>query len=101
MLVENKILQPLLTAQAQNGIRMGTTHTEDTMSTEIYTPTNEFNGMKASRRRQALTVIEGRRINNGKLFPNRDVVGRVTLEGKRGARYDGFVNRSGTITVLN
>lgn len=69
--------------------------------TEIYTATEEFNGLRASRRRQALVVIEGRRINHGPLFPNKDVVGRVTLEGKRGARYDGFVHASGLITVLN
>lgn len=68
--------------------------------TDVYSPTNEFNGKRASRRRQALTVVEGRRINHGPSFPNRDVIGRVTLEGKRGARYEGFVHRSGVITVL-
>ena len=69
--------------------------------TETYTPTEEFNGRKAARRRQDLIVIEGRRINHSKTFPNKDIVGRVTLEGKRGARYNGFVHRSGLITVLN
>jgi hypothetical protein len=71
------------------------------MQTEVYTPTDEFDGMKASRRRQSLTVIEGKLINHGPLFPNREIVGRVVLEGKRGARYNGFVHRSGIITVLN
>jgi len=69
--------------------------------TEIYTPTDEFNGRIASRRRQRLVVIEGRRINHGNLFPNKNVVGRVMLEGARGARYDGFVRANGHITVLN
>ena len=68
---------------------------------EVYTATDEFNGRKASRRRQALTVIEGRRINHGPLFPNRKIVGRVTLEGRRGARYDGFVFVDGRISVIN
>lgn len=68
---------------------------------DIYTATEEFNGLTASRRRQYLTVVEGRRVNHGPLFPNTDIIGRVTLEGKRGARYDGFVHRSGVITVIN
>lgn len=68
---------------------------------EVYTQTEEFNGRTASRRRQSLTVIEGRRINHCPMFPNTEIIGRVTLEGKRGARYDGFVHRSGLITVLN
>ncbi len=69
--------------------------------TDIYTQTDEFNGLKANRRQQKLVVIEGRRINHGPLFPNKDIVGRVTLEGLRGARYNGFVHASGLITVLN
>lgn len=69
--------------------------------TDIYTATDEFNGKIANRRRQRLVVIEGRRINHGKLFPNKNVIGRVTLEGERGARYDGFVRANGRITVLN
>ncbi len=69
---------------------------------EIYTLTDEFNGKVAIRRyRQRLVVIGGRRINHGKLFPNKNVIGRVTLEGARGARYDGFVRANGRITVLN
>lgn len=71
------------------------------MTAQIYTPTDEFNGLKASRRRQSLVVIEGRKVNHGHLFPNKEIVGRVTLEGKRGARYDGFVYRSGLIVVIN
>lgn len=69
--------------------------------TDIYTATEEFNGKVASRRRQKLVVIEGRRITHGPLFPNRNIVGRVTLEGARGARYEGFIHASGLITVLN
>jgi hypothetical protein len=68
---------------------------------EVYTPTAEFNGLKASRRRQQLTVVEGRRINHGPLFPNTKIIGRVTCEGKRGARYDAFVYEDGLISVNN
>lgn len=71
------------------------------MHPEVYTPTTEFHGMLANRRRQMLVVIEGRRISHGPLFPNTQIIGRVTLEGKRGARYDGFVYRDGRIQVLN
>lgn len=67
---------------------------------DIYTPTEEFNGKTANRRRQRLTVVEGRRISHGPLFPNKDIIGRVTLRGLRGARYDGFVHASGFISVL-
>lgn len=67
----------------------------------IYTQTADFNGLKANRHRQALVVIEGRRISHGPLFPNKRIVGRVTLEGARGARYDGFVYDDGRIQVLN
>lgn len=68
---------------------------------DTYTPTTEFNGIKTNRRRQALVVIEGKKVNHGPKFPNRDIVGRVVLKGKRGARYEGFVHSSGRITVLN
>lgn len=71
------------------------------MTAEIYTATDEFNGKIASRRRQRLVVVEGRRISHGPLFPNKDIVGRVMLEGARGARYEGFVHAAGFITVLN
>lgn len=67
----------------------------------IYTATDEFNGIKANRRRQALVVVEGRRISHGPLFPNTHIVGRVTLQGARGAQYDGFVYDDGRIQVLN
>jgi hypothetical protein len=76
-------------------------HGRATMSAEVYSPTTEFNGKVASRRRQRLVVVEGRRIKHGPLFPNTQIIGRVTLEGTRGARYDGFVYASGLITVLN
>ena len=69
--------------------------------TDVYTQTTEFNGLKASRRRQQLVVIEGRKINHGPLFPNMAIIGRVTLEGKRGARYDAFVYADGLISVNN
>lgn len=67
----------------------------------VYSATTEFNGMGTNRRRQHLVVVEGRRINHGPLFPNTNIIGRVTLQGKRGARYDGFVLACGMITVLN
>jgi hypothetical protein len=70
------------------------------MQADIYTPTTEFNGKAASRRRQHLIVVEGRRISHGPSFPNKDIIGRVTLQGARGARYDGFVHASGFISVL-
>lgn len=71
------------------------------MQTEIYSATTEFNGKIANRRRQRLVVVEGRRISHGQLFPNTDIIGRVTLQGARGVRYDGFVHASGFISVLN
>lgn len=71
------------------------------MHPEVYTPTAEFNGQTASRRRQRLVVVEGRRITHSPLFPNKRIVGRVTLQGARGARYDGFVYDDGRIQVLN
>ncbi len=68
---------------------------------DIYTETTEFNGLKASRRRQSLVVVEGRRISHGPLFPNKAIIGRVILEGVRGARYEGFVYDNGRIQVIN
>lgn len=69
--------------------------------TDVYTETTEFNGMECGRRRQRLVVVSGRRINHGPLFPNKEIIGRVDLEGKRGAKYWGYVHRSGLITVMN
>lgn len=68
---------------------------------QTYTPTTEFNGKAANRRRQALTVVEGYRINHGPHFPNTRIVGRVILQGLRGATYSGFVHDDGRIQVLN
>lgn len=68
---------------------------------QTYTPTTEFNGRTASRRRQDLTVVDGYRISHGPRFPNTRIVGRVILAGLRGATYSGFVYSDGRIQVLN
>jgi hypothetical protein len=72
----------------------------ENLPTDIYSRTAEFNGMVASRRRQPLTVVDGVLIKHGKLFPNKEIKARVIVEGKRGARYEGFLFQSGYIKVM-
>jgi len=60
----------------------------------------EYAGRTASHRRQTVTVVAALEIVHGPKFPNRNIVARALVEGKRGARYEAYINRSGHIGVI-
>lgn len=61
-----------------------------------YIPTDEFNGMAASKGRQALTVTRAVRVpatwNN-----NPNIIGKAICTGKRGAKYSALIMKSADV----
>jgi hypothetical protein len=68
--------------------------------TDTFRRTDKFVGMRANRRRQALTVTAAWEVIHGPKFPNTGIVAQVTLTGNRGAEYAGYVYRSGFVAVI-
>lgn len=83
-----------------NNETKGNNHYNELVKNSTYTETAQYNGMTANKGKQVLTVTRAVIVNHDATFPNREVVARVLLVGKKGAEYEGFVMQSGRINVM-